>query len=155
MGVPSEETSLNSVWLKRENGVRVPELFINIHVVWLGNVVWRDLMPTSVEPSREPAEEGVRESKDNQDSLCVHVQSSTASYLRVAYSADDGVKNGTPAWLACPMLSRGAEGLLDRTAQARIGQMLRHIFSDVAEEPVPDRFVKLLEALQAQEDARE
>jgi hypothetical protein len=30
--------------------------------------------------------------------------------------------------------------------------MLRHIFSDVAEEPVPDRFVMLLEALQAQED---
>jgi hypothetical protein len=77
-----------------------------------------------------------------------------AGHLRVAYSAENSVKNDTPAWLVCPTPSRGAGTLLDRTAQARIGQMLRHIFSDVAEEPVPDRFVKLLEALHAQENAR-
>jgi hypothetical protein len=32
--------------------------------------------------------------------------------------------------------------------------MLRDIFSDTAEEPVPDRFIKLLEALEAQEKRR-
>src|SRR5262245_62090869 len=37
-------------------------------------------------------------------------------------------------------------GMLDRTQQAQLGNLLRAIFSDVAEEPVPDRFVKLLEA---------
>jgi hypothetical protein len=41
----------------------------------------------------------------------------------------------------------GSKGMLDRTLQARIGRMLRHIFSDVADEPVPSRFVELLEAL--------
>lgn len=112
-------------------------------------------MPSSVEPSREPAEVGVEECNDSQEGLHLRLQPSTSQHLRLAYSASNSVKNGTPTWLGNPMPSRGAGGLLDRTAQARIGQMLRHIFSDVAEEPVPDRFVKLLEALQAQENARE
>ena len=38
-------------------------------------------------------------------------------------------------------------GMLDRSLQAQLGNLLRSVFSDVAEEPVPDRFVKLLEAL--------
>jgi hypothetical protein len=42
-------------------------------------------------------------------------------------------------------------GMLDRTQQAQLGNLLRAIFSDVAEEPVPDRFVQLLEALEARE----
>ena len=42
-------------------------------------------------------------------------------------------------------------GMLDRTQQAQLGNLLRAIFSDVAEEPVPDRFVKLLEALEERE----
>lgn len=109
-------------------------------------------MPSSVGPSREPAETGVEECNGSQDGLHLRLQPSTSHHLRLAYSASSSAKNGTPAWLECPTSSRSAGSLLDRTAQARIGQMLRHIFSDVAEEPVPDRFVKLLEALQAQED---
>jgi Anti-sigma factor NepR len=46
-------------------------------------------------------------------------------------------------------------GMLDRSQQAQLGNLLRAIFSDVAEEPVPERFVKLLEALEAQEKSRE
>jgi hypothetical protein len=46
---------------------------------------------------------------------------------------------------------RKRRGMLDRTQQAQLGNLLRSIFSDVAEEPVPDRFVKLLEALEARE----
>lgn len=45
-------------------------------------------------------------------------------------------------------------GMLDRTLQAQLGRQLRAIFSDVAQEPVPDRFVKLLEALEAREKRR-
>lgn len=45
-------------------------------------------------------------------------------------------------------------GMLDRSLQAQLGRQLRAIFSDVAEEPVPDRFVKLLEALEAKEKRR-
>src|SRR6476660_3338470 len=45
-------------------------------------------------------------------------------------------------------------GMLDRSLQAKIGGELRAIYSDVAKEPVPDRFVKLLEELEAREKQR-
>jgi anti-sigma factor NepR-like protein len=45
-------------------------------------------------------------------------------------------------------------GMLDRELQGKIGRMLRDIFSDVAQEPVPERLVKLLEALEAREKGR-
>ena len=45
-------------------------------------------------------------------------------------------------------------GMLDRSLQAQLGRQLRAIFSDVAQEPVPERFVKLLEALEAREKRR-
>jgi hypothetical protein len=45
-------------------------------------------------------------------------------------------------------------GMLDRSLQAQLGRQLRAIFSDVAEEPVPERFIKLLEALEARERRR-
>ena len=41
-------------------------------------------------------------------------------------------------------------GMLDRSLQAQIGRQLRAIFSDVAEEPVPERFVELLGGARAQ-----
>lgn len=48
--------------------------------------------------------------------------------------------------------STTSRGMLDRTLQAKIGRMLRDVFSDVSAEPVPERFEKLLEALQAREE---
>ena len=45
-------------------------------------------------------------------------------------------------------------GMLDRSLQAQLGRQLRAIFSDVAQEPVPERFIKLLEALEAREKNR-
>jgi len=50
-----------------------------------------------------------------------------------------------------PAKNTKRRGMLDRTQQAQLGNLLRAIFSDVAEEPVPDRFVKLIEALEARE----
>jgi hypothetical protein len=47
--------------------------------------------------------------------------------------------------------SRRGRGMLDRAQQARLGKLLRAIFSDTEEEVVPERFVKLLEALEARE----
>lgn len=68
---------------------------------------------------------------------------------------DDGFRARPPA-CEQPRLSRRttAQGLLDRSVQAQIGRMLRDVFSDLAEEPVPDRFTRLLEALEAQEKLR-
>jgi len=45
-------------------------------------------------------------------------------------------------------------GMLDHNLQGKIGRMLRDVFSDVAEEPVPERFRKLLEALETREKSR-
>ena len=47
--------------------------------------------------------------------------------------------------------SKKPEGMLDRSLQAQIGRQLRAIYSDVSQENVPDRFVRLLEALEAKE----
>jgi hypothetical protein len=47
--------------------------------------------------------------------------------------------------------SRRSQGLLDRSVQGQIGRMLRDLFADVAEEPVPARFIRLLEALECKE----
>jgi len=45
-------------------------------------------------------------------------------------------------------------GMLDRSLQSQLGRQLRSIFSDVANEPVPERFIKLLEELEAREKRR-
>jgi hypothetical protein len=45
--------------------------------------------------------------------------------------------------------------MLDRSLQAQLGRQLRAIYSDVAEEPVPDRFIRLLEELEAREMRKE
>jgi hypothetical protein len=45
-------------------------------------------------------------------------------------------------------------GMLDRSLQAQLGRQLRAIFSHIANEPVPERFLKLLEALEAREKRR-
>jgi hypothetical protein len=44
-----------------------------------------------------------------------------------------------------------SHGMVDRSLQAQIGRQLRAIFADIAQEPVPERFIKLLEALEARE----
>lgn len=51
-------------------------------------------------------------------------------------------------------LHNAPRGMLDRSLQAQLGRQLRAIFSDVAQEPVPERFIKLLEALEAREKKR-
>lgn len=59
------------------------------------------------------------------------------------------------SWQGTPVrpypLPQKQDAMLDRGLQARIGGMLRDVFSDLADAPVPDRFVKLLEALEAKE----
>jgi len=44
--------------------------------------------------------------------------------------------------------------MLDRTVQVQIGRLLRDVFADVAGEPVPERFVALLAALESKEKPR-
>jgi hypothetical protein len=51
-------------------------------------------------------------------------------------------------------LYNAPRGMLDRSLQAQLGRQLRAIFADVAQEPVPERFIKLLEALEAREKQR-
>ena len=46
------------------------------------------------------------------------------------------------------------QGMIDRSLQAQLGRQLRAIFEGIEEEPVPERFVRLLEALEAREKQR-
>ena len=57
--------------------------------------------------------------------------------------------------LLAPEAERTPRGMLDRSLQAQLGRQLRAIYSDVADEPVPDRFVKLLEELETKEKDKE
>jgi hypothetical protein len=82
-----------------------------------------------------------------------------SKHLRLAYSASEAgsvatvvqMKPENGQWRTP---SKRQRGLLDRTVQAQIGRMLRDLFSDAAEEPVPERFARLLEALEAEEKRR-
>ena len=49
---------------------------------------------------------------------------------------------------------KAPRGMLDRSLQAQLGRQLRSIYSDIASEPVPERFIKLLEELEAEEKRR-
>lgn len=64
-----------------------------------------------------------------------------------------------PTWQGTPVrphpIPMKQDAMLDRGLQARIGGMLREVFSDLADAPVPDRFVALLEALDAKEKSGE
>lgn len=62
---------------------------------------------------------------------------------------NENQRDGGTAAVEPPTLKR--RGMLDRAQQAQLGNLLRSIFSDVADEPVPDRFVDLLDALAARE----
>lgn len=80
--------------------------------------------------------------------------------LRIVYSNDTPIKPGKevgrlPTVLRPAPLPPRQEAMLDRGLQARIGGMLREVFGDVAETPVPERFVKLLEALEKKERSSE
>src|SRR5262245_45493263 len=49
---------------------------------------------------------------------------------------------------------RDAVGMLDRSLQQRIGEILRESFSDIEQEPLPERLNKLVQALRARETRR-
>jgi hypothetical protein len=48
-------------------------------------------------------------------------------------------------------LPQPAGATLEREAQAHIGRKLREIYSEIAHEAVPDRFLELLEQLELRE----
>jgi Anti-sigma factor NepR len=72
----------------------------------------------------------------------------------LAHSKDDREREGGMDPPRPSDLYGAPRGMLDRSLQAQLGRQLRAIFSDVAQEPVPDRFIKLLEALEAREKRR-
>lgn len=82
--------------------------------------------------------------------------SSNQPDLRIVYSADRVREPSSQMHSQSPPRrpAQDGGGMLDRTVQAQIGRMLRDIFSDVAAEPVPQRFIKLLAALDAKEVRR-
>ncbi len=82
----------------------------------------------------------------------------TQPHLRIVHSADR-LEAATSVDMSPPQRNRPAPApppaMLDRTVQAQIGRMLRDVFSDIAGEPVPDRFVNLLAELERAEAKEE
>jgi hypothetical protein len=76
-------------------------------------------------------------------------------HLRIVHSADrsQAPSASTPQPRRRQASDR-APAMLDRTVQAQIGRLLRDVFADVADEPVPDRFITLLAQLEAKEKPR-
>lgn len=77
--------------------------------------------------------------------------------LRLVYSgAPSGVRppDASPE-VPSSHVPQQSVAMLDRGLQARIGILLRCTFSDVADAPVPERFARLLEALQNKENSRD
>jgi anti-sigma factor NepR-like protein len=74
--------------------------------------------------------------------------------LRIVYNKDaqQGAHTMNPRPPSPP--ADEPKATLDRELQTKIGRMLRDIFSDVAQEPIPERLVKLLEALGEKERDR-
>ena len=86
-----------------------------------------------------------RELRQDEQSAAV-----ASRHLYIVHSAD--VPKSPSIMKGPPKRHQGKpNGMLDRSAQVQIGRMLRDVFAYVAEEPVPERFVMLLEALQAKE----
>jgi hypothetical protein len=67
--------------------------------------------------------------------------------------ADTEMEN-RPDMQRVPRHDSQAPGMIDRSLQAQLGRQLRAIFEGIEEEPVPERFVRLLEALEAREKQR-
>lgn len=115
----------------------------------------------SAEPKPGSPHQAHREDK----SLLTQEHSSAGAnhpVVRIVYNADRARPAGRltePSrhmHRSCPPrpASDGAGSMLDRTVQAQIGRMLRDIFADVSAEPVPERFVELLAALDMKEKCR-
>jgi hypothetical protein len=108
--------------------------------------------------SAEPMAAQQRNSADVDKPLTQETKSSgsvSPPHLRIVYSADRF--QGPPASMPPPKQPQPTDqtpAMLDRTVQAQIGRLLRDVFADVADEPVPDRFVTLLAQLEAKEKPR-
>ena len=82
----------------------------------------------------------------------VNMRVELARHLYIVHSAEIPQKPGNMVRSPPPEpRTTKSRGMIDRSTQGQIGRMLRDAFSDVAEEPVPQRFVRLLEALEAKE----
>ena len=98
----------------------------------------------------EPARQGEAVKDDRLSPPRSSNQALPSRHLYIVHSAD--APGHPPLMERRPTAQFGrSQGMLDRSVQGQIGRMLRDVFADVAEDPVPDRFVKLLEALEAKE----
>jgi hypothetical protein len=77
----------------------------------------------------------------------------THPHLRIVHSAERS-PDLSSAYRSCSSSDAACDGspaMLDRSVQAQIGRLLRDVFADVACEPVPDRFIRLLAELETKE----
>lgn len=105
--------------------------------------------------SAENASEGRADLGPRDDTQELRREQAAVVGSRHLYLVHNAVAPQGPSIMKSPSMSQGERyGRLDRSVQVQIGRLLRDAFADVAEEPVPERFVALLEALQSKEQQR-
>ncbi|HWB44050.1 MAG TPA: NepR family anti-sigma factor [Hyphomicrobiaceae bacterium] len=67
---------------------------------------------------------------------------------------DDGDKRKVDTYQQTPRRANARGAILDRSLQARIGEILRESFKDIEREPLPEHLVELMEALKTKESGR-
>jgi anti-sigma factor NepR-like protein len=111
--------------------------------------------------SAEPLPAMQRNPADEDKSLTQQTKSLGCAgqpHLRIVHSAD---RVQAPSSVNMPPRNRILQApdrppaMLDRTVQAQIGRLLRDVFADVSDEPVPERFVALLTELESKSKEEE
>ena len=67
---------------------------------------------------------------------------------------EDGDKRNVDTDQQTPRRANARGAILDRSLQARIGEILRESFKDIEREPLPEHLVELMEALKTKESGR-
>lgn len=67
---------------------------------------------------------------------------------------EDGSKRKVDMHQQTPRQPNARGAILDRSLQARIGEVLRESFKDIEREPLPEHLVELMEALKNKESGR-
>lgn len=108
----------------------------------------------SAEPMAGPHSSPAANSTDDDQPLTRDTKSSgNPTQLHIVHSAERS-PSAHPSGSSSATARDGPPAMLDRSVQAQIGRLLRDVFADVAREPVPDRFVRLLAELQTKEEPR-
>lgn len=102
--------------------------------------------------ARPKGQENAEPAAESADVAAKSARPGAGTNLRLVYSGEPARKEAKTHAMRSQREASSRPGAIDRFLLAQLGRQLRAIYRDVADEPVPKRFVKLLEDLAAAED---